>query len=361
MNFKKLLYFKTIVEQGQISRAARVLHISQPPLSQRLKELEEELGTTLIERTGNNWKVTLPGKALYQRALQVLELLDDIPSEVKQAQMSVQGQVTVGCSTMCLSLLHRFIPWFSERYPEISIRLFIGDSAILNRMLRERALDFSVMLAPHPPLGLVISLLPQVELRVVIPRRLATSVHRNAASRDERLALDELAKLPLILPRRFEGGSVHGRILDLMAYHGLKPWVVMDCPDCTAIMGFMEVDMAAAAVIPETEIPDRFHKSHVVCRVAETMPVLQPCVSVTEKRYLSRAAVITRDELNEFTNIEHEDHSLDHVRLRDWDPRERVYVIGPGNISGKRYRIEGGACPINGYDTLPDLRASKEE
>ena len=50
MNLKRLLYFKTIVEQGQISRAARVLHISQPPLSKRLKELEDELDVRSEER-----------------------------------------------------------------------------------------------------------------------------------------------------------------------------------------------------------------------------------------------------------------------------------------------------------------------
>ena len=335
MNFKKLLYFKTIVEQGQISRAARVLHISQPPLSQRLKELEEDLGATLIERTGNNWKVTLAGKALYQRALQVLDLLEDIPVEIQQAQRSVQGQVTVGCTTMSLALLNRFLPVFTRKYPDISVRLFIGDSAILHRMLRERAVDFSIMLAPHSPSGLVIAMLPPVELRAVMPRSLATPACLAAAGRGGRLELTDLARLPLILPRRFEGGSLHEQILDLFGYQGLEPWVVMDCPDCTAMISFMEAGVNGAAVVPETEIPERVRRSHVVCPLPEVMPVLHPCVAVVEKRYLSRAAVTARDELEEFILASEEESSMEHIRRREWDPEEGGFLIGPG-ITWKR-------------------------
>ena len=67
MDLKRLEYFCTIVEKGQISKAAEALHISQPPLSMRLKELEEELDVQLIYREGKAWQVTPEGEALYQR------------------------------------------------------------------------------------------------------------------------------------------------------------------------------------------------------------------------------------------------------------------------------------------------------
>lgn len=72
MDLKRLEYFCAIVEKGQISKAAEALHISQPPLSMRLKELEEELDVQLIYREGKAWQVTPEGEALYQRAQFIL-------------------------------------------------------------------------------------------------------------------------------------------------------------------------------------------------------------------------------------------------------------------------------------------------
>lgn len=74
MDLKRLEYFCAIVEKGQISKAAEALHISQPPLSMRLKELEEELDVQLIYREGKAWQVTPEGEALYQRAQFILIL-----------------------------------------------------------------------------------------------------------------------------------------------------------------------------------------------------------------------------------------------------------------------------------------------
>ena len=57
MDIKRLEYFCAIIEKGQIGKAAQSLHISQPPLSMRLRELEEELGVTLIHRRGKAWQI----------------------------------------------------------------------------------------------------------------------------------------------------------------------------------------------------------------------------------------------------------------------------------------------------------------
>ena len=84
-------YFCTIAEQGQISRAAKLLHMAQPPLSQRLKELEAELGTPLFERQGRKLLLTEAGTLFYRRARDILRaveagatgyLLKDTPREI---------------------------------------------------------------------------------------------------------------------------------------------------------------------------------------------------------------------------------------------------------------------------------------
>ena len=77
MDIRKLVYFLTIAEEGNISRAAEKLHIAQPPLSQQLKLLEEELGMVLMERNTRKMHITDAGRLLQSRAKQIVELMDN--------------------------------------------------------------------------------------------------------------------------------------------------------------------------------------------------------------------------------------------------------------------------------------------
>ena len=300
MNLKKLLYFKTIVEQGQISRAARVLNISQPPLSQRLKELEDDLGVTLIERSGNNWVVTTAGKALYQRALQIFDLVDDIPAEIQRAGHAVEGLAVIGCTTLSLSVLLRFIPHFHERHPNISLRLFIEDSSLLLLKLREHVYDFCIMYTPHFQSGFLITPLPPSPTCVIVPHSLATKAISSAARDNTPLDPNELHRTPVVMLRRQDGGGLYGQIMGLFSSTGVEPKIVMDCPACSAIIRLVENGFQALAIVPKSEIPERIYSSHLVCSLPDDFPNSQPCIAQLENRYLSRPSIIAYEELKAF-------------------------------------------------------------
>ena len=104
MDLKRLEYFCAIVEKGQISKAAEALHISQPPLSMRLKELEEELDVQLIYREGKAWQVTPEGEALYQRAQFILSYVAGLEKDIRESRNKVSGLVRIGVCPPCLSL-----------------------------------------------------------------------------------------------------------------------------------------------------------------------------------------------------------------------------------------------------------------
>ena len=74
MDIRQMKYFKTIVEEGTISKAAKVLHMAQPPLSMQLKQLEEELGVILLKRGNKQIELTDAGTQFYKRCLQILDL-----------------------------------------------------------------------------------------------------------------------------------------------------------------------------------------------------------------------------------------------------------------------------------------------
>ena len=87
MDIKQLRYFLTIAEEGQITAAARRLHIAQPPLSQQLKLLEIELGVKLVERGPRHIHLTDAGKILRTRAEQILELSNSTINEIDDFKM----------------------------------------------------------------------------------------------------------------------------------------------------------------------------------------------------------------------------------------------------------------------------------
>ncbi|MGE4422550.1 MAG: LysR family transcriptional regulator [Pseudodesulfovibrio sp.] len=300
MDLKNLLYFKTIVEQGQISRAARVLHISQPPLSKRLKELEDDVGTTLIERTGQNWVVTTAGKAMYKKALQILDLTDSIPSDIRQSGDEVAGKVTLGCTTLTMALVRRFIPSFCHRHTRAELRVIVEDSTILEQKLREHALDFCIMLTPRSPLGLELTPLPASPPCVVVPPCLASETIREAFARKRRLPLAALHRLPLTIFRRYDGGGLYNQVMSTFISNGVSPATIMDCPDCSTMLDILEEGLKAVAIVPRSEVPERMYKAFLVCDLPRSFPLAQPLIARLEDRYLPRAARAFRRELLAF-------------------------------------------------------------
>lgn len=300
MNLKRLLYFKTIVEQGQISRAARVLHISQPPLSKRLKELEDELDVTLIERTGTDWEITTEGKITYQKALQVLNLIDDIPRAIQKKQGKVEGLAVIGCTTLSMTLLKKFIPEFYKKHPKVELRLIVEDSSVLGHKLREHAFHLCILLPPRSRERLTLIPLPASPPCVVAPHSVATDAIINAATHAEKLDISAMHQIPLIIFRRYDGGGLYSQVMAAFISAGVKPNIIMDCPDCTTMLNFLEEGLKAVAIVPRSEIPKRMYSSHYICDLPSSFPLAQPCIALVENRYIPRAAQVFNEELQDF-------------------------------------------------------------
>src|SRR5690554_6327514 len=101
MDIRQLRYFVTTAREGQVTRAARTLHIEQPPLSRQLKLLEEELGVRLFDRTGRGLKLTPAGERLRQMAELLLVQMDETIREVKEIGQGLKGVLSVGSVVSC--------------------------------------------------------------------------------------------------------------------------------------------------------------------------------------------------------------------------------------------------------------------
>src|ERR1700742_4952264 len=95
MQFRQLRYFVKIVEAGSFSRAASVVHVAQPALSQQVAELEERLGVMLLQRSARGVRPTVAGEILYREASAILHQLDGLPGAIRPSSAVPEGAVSL--------------------------------------------------------------------------------------------------------------------------------------------------------------------------------------------------------------------------------------------------------------------------
>ena len=256
MDLKRLTYFCTIVEQGQISRAAKILNMSQPPLSQRLKELEDDLGVQLISREGRAWRVTEAGRVLYERSRQLLDQLEDLSSEVKNVADGASGNLRIGASSTCVTSFLKVLPGLRRRFPRLTYSLLVSDSTNLGESVLGREVDFAILLLPVTVEGCAVHPLPTDNFSVVLPPEL------ERPDLPPCLGVEHLQGMPLVCLRRWNGGGTYEHLLKAFQQKGIRPDIVLDTPDTRTLLACLSRGLVAAAILPAGEVPygivDRF-------------------------------------------------------------------------------------------------------
>ena len=149
MDLRQLRYYKEIVEQGSISKAATILKMAQPPLSMLLKQLEEELSATLIKRYRQQWEVTEIGQMLYKHAIKLLSENEDFEKKVQYMKDGNSGELLIGVSSSCLNLIGSYVKQFMHNFPNVTLQIVKGDSRQLIQQLEENKLDLIIVLKPE--------------------------------------------------------------------------------------------------------------------------------------------------------------------------------------------------------------------
>lgn len=207
MDIRQLRYFLMIAEEGQISRAAKKLHMAQPPLSQQLRLMEEEIGSVLLERkrNGKTMELTEAGKILYKKAQNILNLFEESILEVKEAGEGIRGSLSVGIVVSCVSYLPKRIKYFHENYPMISFKLRGGDPVEVSKQLEKRNIELAIVRLPLEMEGLSMIPLGTESFVFVVPKN-----WRDFHSK-EVIQMKEIEDVPLsfsdrrLLPQKWEG------------------------------------------------------------------------------------------------------------------------------------------------------------
>lgn len=146
MTDKELLYIKTIMEERNISSAARRLYMTQPALSHSLRMLEQEIGEKLFVRTAGGVEPTYTGECYYEMAVEILEIYAAGRQKLMDVVQSKKGRVRIGMTRYISTLiLPHILPRFYERYPNIEIQLSELNSSELEGMVGAKKLDFAII------------------------------------------------------------------------------------------------------------------------------------------------------------------------------------------------------------------------
>lgn len=145
MNLRQALYVKTIAKEGGITAAAKALFISQPSLSQMLKQIEEELGMPLFDRSTNPLKPTCAGEHYLHAATIMLNTQEILDNELQELRQENSGRLRLGISMQrSAQILPTVLPTFSAEFPHVKLELREAGSARLEEMVLEGGVDLAL-------------------------------------------------------------------------------------------------------------------------------------------------------------------------------------------------------------------------
>ena len=149
MEIRVLKYFLTVAEVGNITKAANLMHLTQPTLSRQLQDLEKELGQKLFVRGNHSISLTPEGMLLKKRAEEIIELVEKTENEFSTIKDDVAGDIFIGSGeTKSIKIITDVMKTLKKDYHKIKFHIVSGDREDLVERLDKGLLDFCVLIQP---------------------------------------------------------------------------------------------------------------------------------------------------------------------------------------------------------------------
>ena len=197
MELRVLKYFLTVAEEGNITRAADILHITQPTLSRQLMELEDKLGTALLIRGKRSVTLTDEGFLFKQQAEMIVELSDKLEHTFKDKKDVVCGTIRIGAAEAAGGrALAVYMKEFRDKYPDVQFDLYNGMADNIKEMLEHGLLDLGLVLEPIDTAKFEYIRLPHKETWGLLLRK------DHELAEKEMITVEDIPQYPLIMPGR---------------------------------------------------------------------------------------------------------------------------------------------------------------
>lgn len=289
MDLRVLRAFVEVVRCGSFTEASKTVFATQSTVSKMVKQLEDEVGITLIDRSGQRVRPTEPGLILFQRALDMLAIRDDFLAQIGEIKGLRYGSLRIGVPTIGGDML--FAPVIAEyrkRFPDIDIQLIEHGSSRLYELLQAGELDVAGILLP------VTSDLDYRKIRlepvVVLLPKTSAFLQRKSIS------LEELKNYSFLFFQ--EGFGLNTMILEACRQHGFVPNIALQSAQTRFIAKLVEANLGVAfmpRMVAFSDCPEN------VTILELTNPSIAWDMSLSWRRdgYLSTAATAFIDLANE--------------------------------------------------------------
>lgn len=196
MELRTLNYFLTVAREENITRAAGLLHVTQPTLSRQLQQLEEELGVKLFRRGQHQIVLTEAGLLLRRRAQELVELAEKTTQELHSSE-EVAGKVSIGSGDLkSMGFLSQLLADFHRECPQVRFELYSGNSDGIKERIEQGILDIGLLLEP-------VELSKYELLRLPVRERWGLLVPEDSVfGAKEAVTPKDLVGQPMIMPAR---------------------------------------------------------------------------------------------------------------------------------------------------------------
>ena len=246
MELRHLRYFVAVAETENVSRAALKLHLSQPALSRQMRDLEQELGFPLLERSAKSVHLTEAGRVFLAEARAVLARAGEAVATARAAAAGA-GELHVGYAP---SLTARILPpalrAFQLESPRVRVRLHDLSTEEMLRRLGDGQLQIAFLVRPARAAlrGLRFEVLVREPLRLAVPPA-------HAFFRRRQVTLKEVLREPLIAYSREEYPEYHEYLAAVFASFGKKPRILEEHDSVASLIAALEA-RCGVALVPES-------------------------------------------------------------------------------------------------------------
>jgi len=245
MELRHLRYFIAVAEELHFGRAAQVLGISQPPLSQQIQALEQEVGARLFERTNRRVELSEAGRLFLQEARLVLAQVDKAADVARRAQLGELGELKIGFTSSAPfnSSIPQAIFAFRQAFPAVHLNL----QEMSSTEVAESLVDESIQVGLMRPLPLPDSL-SVVELMREPLVAVLNAGHPLVEDSERGLHLAQLAQEPFVFFPRTYGSGLYAQLLNLARDAGFSPHFAQEAGEAMTIIGLVAAGLGVSVL-----------------------------------------------------------------------------------------------------------------
>jgi len=242
MELRHLRYFIAVAEELHFGRAAERLHIAQPPLSLQIRQLEEEIGARLFERSKRRVALTAAGEVFLREALKTMAQIEEAVSQAQRASRGEVGQLAIGfIQSAAINVLPGILQTFRDRFPEVDIKLREATPTQVHNDLVDEQIHIGFL---RPPINH-----DALECETVLNEPLLAALPQaHPLARQKKLALKSLSNERFILFPRAASPGFYDQLVSVCREAGFSPVIGQEAVQMQTILGLVAGGMGVALI-----------------------------------------------------------------------------------------------------------------